>query len=245
MAKFTVPLHQSGKRNRSECSIDVLNELAEAEFQGAEDYCLVNSIDFGILNNIPVAGEFCELGFDDVYYLNNYYLSTGLKLRKLYKDQFDSELSPSSLRKKHYEIGTQLVEPFEKKVGVNLSSFQVLSIPRSGNYIANGFCDDFEGRFLMSKVPENVVSDMDESKGLVIIDSVIDSGNTIRNLLQSLPDSYVQPIHVVCLAINIKALSMIENFSERVEFHCLGFSNKVSRPIGMQDMGARLYGTPD
>jgi len=80
---------------------------------------------------------------------------------------------------------------------------------------------------------------------LVIIDSVIDTGNTVRNILDSIPNSYSQPIHIVCLAINIKALTMIEEFRERVSFHCLGFSNKANRPTGTLDMGARLYGTPD
>jgi adenylate kinase/uracil phosphoribosyltransferase len=237
--------NNSGKRNRSECNIDVLNELAEAEFQGAEDYCLLNSIGFGILHNIPKAGEFCEVGFDDVYYLNDYYLSTDAKLRQLYKAQFESNLSPSCLRKKHYEIGTQLVVPFIEKTGVHPANYQVLSIPRSGNYIASGFCDSFDGRFIMSKMPEDVVSDIDKSKALVIIDSVIDTGNTICNILESFPNSYQKPIHVVCLAINIKALEMIEGYSGRVEFHCLGFSNKANRPKGIFDMGARLYGTPN
>ena len=237
--------NKSGKRNRSECSIDVLNELAEEEFQGAEDYCLLNSIGFGVLNNIPSEGQFLEVSFDDVYYLNDYYLSTDLTLRALYKAQFDSDLSPSSLRKKHYEIGTQLVKPFIEKTELDSADYQVLSIPRSGNYIANGFCESFDGRFIMSKMPEDIIYDMDESKGLVIIDSVIDTGNTIRNILESLPDSYQQPVHVVCLAINIKALEMIESYQGRVEFHCLGFSNKANRPVGTLDMGARLYGAPD
>ncbi len=237
--------NKSGKRDRRECSVDVLNELAEAEFQGAEDYCLLNSIGFGVLNNTPVAGQFLEVGFDDVYYLNDYYLSTDSKLRQLYKDQFESELSPSCLRKKHYEIGTQLVAPFVEKTGLLPASYQVLSIPRSGNYIANGFCDDFNGRFLMSKDPVEVVHEMNMNEPLVIIDSVIDTGNTVRNILDSIPNSYSQPIHIVCLAINIKALTMIEEFRERVSFHCLGFSNKANRPTGTLDMGARLYGTPD
>ena len=242
--------NKSGKRSRRDCSIDVLNELAEAEFQGAEDYCLVNSIGFGVLNNSPTEDEFAEVVFydakpDDVCYLNEYYLSTDLKLRQMYKAQFDSDLSPSSLRKRHYDVGTQLVKPFFEKSKLEPADYQVLSIPRSGNYIANGFCDDFEGRFIMSKMPEDVISDMDESKALVIIDSVVDTGTTIRNILDAIPSSYSQPIHVICLAINIKALEMIEDFSERVEFHCLGFSNKANRPTGTLDMGARLYGTPD
>jgi uracil phosphoribosyltransferase len=225
-------------------SIDVLNELAEDEFQGAEDYCLMNSIGFGVLNNIPSDGHFFEVGFDDVYYLNDYYLSTDDKLRDLYKEQFSSELPPSSLRKQHYELGTQLVEPFEKKVGTELSNFQVLSIPRSGNYIANGFCKNFDGRLIMSKVPADVVCNLDKTKALVIIDSVIDSGNTVRNIIEELPSTYSESIHVVCLAINIKALGMIEGYKGTVEFHCLGFSNKANRPKGVLDMGARLYGTP-
>ena len=237
--------NKSGKRSRRDCSIDVLNEFSESEFQGAEDYCLMNSIGFGLLNNIPSDGAFCEVCFDDVHYLNDYYLSTDSQLRELYKAQFEGNLSPSCLRKKHYEIGAQLVAPFIEKTGIQPASYQVLSIPRSGNYIANGFCDSFDGIFIMSKMPADVISDMDVSKALVIIDSVMDTGNTVRNILESLPDSYQQPIHVVCLAINIKALEMIEGYSGRVEFHCLGFSNKANRPKGIFDMGARLYGTPN
>lgn len=237
--------NKSGKRDRSECSIDVLNELAEAEFQGAEDYCLLNSIGFGVLHNIPTAGEFLDVGFDDVYYLNDYYLSTDAKLRQLYKAQFDSDLSPSSLRKKHYEIGAQLVGPFANKTGLEPPSYQVLSIPRSGNYIANGFCDEFDGRLLMNKDPTVVVREINMNKPLVIIDSVIDTGNTVCNIIEALPSSYAQPIHVVCLAINVKALNMIGSYKGSVEFHCLGFSNKANRPKGIFDMGARLYGTPD
>lgn len=237
--------NKSGKRDRSECSIDVLNELAEAEFLGTEDYCLVNSIGFGVLNNIPAAGEFCEVGFDDVYFLNDYYLSTDSKLRQLYMAQFDSDLSPSELRKQHYEIGAQLVEPFMEKTGLQPASYQVLSIPRSGNYIANGFCDEFDGRLIMSKDPTEVTHEINMNEPLVIIDSVIDTGNTVCNIIEALPSSYSQPIHVVCLAINIKALDMIESYKGVVEFHCLGFSNKANRPKGIFDMGARLYGSPD
>lgn len=59
-----------------------------------------------------------------------------------------------------------------------------------------------------------------------------------RNILETLPDSYVQPIPVICLAINIKALEMIESYQSCIEFHCLGFSNKANRPIGMQRFGS-------
>lgn len=234
----------SGVRKRKGLSIPTLQGLAEVEFQAAEDYCIKNSIKFGILNNLDPSFKFAKQFHEDVRYLNGYYLPSSVDLRNKYKNQFSPELSPSDLRKQHHEIGAMLVAPFVTKEGLNPEDYQVLSIPRSGNSIANGFTDNFNGRYLMSKSPLDVANQIDFNKPLLIIDSVIDSGNTVANIIKGLPDSYTQPVHVICLAINIKSLNLIESFKNKVSFHCLGFSNKEGRPTGSSDMGARLYGTP-
>jgi adenylate kinase len=233
----------TSKRRRDEVSIDTLNQRSEAEFQAAEEYCIKNTIGFGVLNNIPENGNFNRLCLDDVRYLNNYYLKADKKLRTLYKDQFDPGLLPSELRKHHFEIGQLIMEPFIKKAALSMDNYQVLSIPRSGNFIANGFCDDFNGMILMCKKPSGILKHLDHTKSLVIIDSVIDTCTTVENIINAIPSSFSEPIHVICMAINIKALSVIESLEGKVTFHCLGFSNKAKRPEGKSDMGARLYGT--
>ncbi len=234
----------SGLRERKVANIPVLQNLAEDEFQAAEDYCIKNEIEFGILNNLVPDFESTKQYHEDVRYLNSYYLPSTVELRNKYKNQFSPSLSPSDLRKQHYEIGMMLVMPFVEKEGLNPEDYQVLSIPRSGNYIANGFTANFDGRLLMSKEFSEVNSQIDYKRPLIVIDSVIDSGNTIGNIINGLPESYTQPIHIICLAINIKSLDLIESFKNKVSFHCLGFSNKEGRPTGLLDMGARLYGTP-
>ncbi len=234
----------SGIRERRGVSIPLLQDLAEDEFQAAEDYCIKNEIDFGVLNNLDPCFKIDKKFHEDVRNLNSYYLPSSIGLRNKYKNQFSTSLSPSDLRKLHYEIGVMLVAPFVEKEGLNPEDYQVLSIPRSGNYIANGFIDKFDGRLLMSENPFEVCQQIDHKKPLIIIDSVIDSGNTVGCIINGLPDSYTQPIHVICLAINIKSLDLIESYKNRVFFHCLGFSNKEGRPTGSSDMGARLYGTP-
>jgi adenylate kinase len=234
----------SSVRRRKGVSIPVLQNLAEDEFQAAEDYCIENSIEFGVLNNLDPDFAICKTYHDDVRYLNSYYLPASFELRDKYKAQFCPSLSPSVLRKQHYEIGEMLLAPFAEKEGLENQDCQVLSIPRSGNFIANGFAANFDGRLLMSKDPSEVSDQLDYKKPLLIIDSVIDSGNTVCKIVNGLPASYTQPIHVICLAINIKSLDVIESFKHKVSFHCLGFSNKEGRPTGLQDMGARLYGTP-
>jgi len=234
----------SGVRERKGASIPLLQDLAEDEFQAAEDYCIKNSIEFGVLNNLDPNFKIGKQYHEDVRYLNSYYLPSSIELRNKYKKQFSTSLLPSDLRKLHYEIGAMLVAPFVEKEGLNPEDYQVLSIPRSGNYIANGFIDNFNGRLLMSKDPVEVSQQIDHKKPLVVIDSVIDSGKTVCNIINGLPDSYTQPVHVICLAINIKSLNLIEPYKNRVSFHCLGFSNKEGRPTGTSDMGARLCGTP-
>lgn len=234
----------SGERERKTESISELQKLAEDEFQAAEDYCLNNKIEFGVLNNSDPSFSFDKKYNEDVRYLNNYYLPSSDDLRNKYINQFSSILTPSILRKQHYEIGKMLVQPFVDKTGLNIEDYQVLSIPRSGNYIAGGFTVDFDGRLLMSKDPSEINSQIDFKKPLVIIDSVIDSGNTVSNIINGLPASFTQPIYVLCMAINIKSLDLIESFKNKASFLCLGFSNKEGRPTGVADMGARLYGTP-
>ncbi|GHB59056.1 hypothetical protein GCM10008107_05230 [Psychrosphaera saromensis] len=231
------------KRRRDEVNIDRLNKRTEAEFQAAEDYCYKNNIEFGVLNNIFENDNFLSLGLDDVRYLNNYYVKADSKLRTLYKDQFDPKLSPSELRKYHFKIGELIVDPLIQKTGLTPERYQVLSIPRSGNIIANGFCNEFNGMILMCKEPSEIVKELDPNKPLIIIDSVIDTCSTVKKIINGIPSSFSKPIHMVCMAINIKALTVIESLESKVTFHCLGFSNKVKRPEGKSDMGARLYGT--
>ncbi len=235
----------SGVRKRKVESISVLQNLAEDEFQAAEDYCIENEIEFGVLNNLDPSFASCKKYHEDVRYLNSYYLPSSVELRSKYKAQFCPSLSPSDLRKQHYKIGELLFASFSEKEGLGNQDYQVLSIPRSGNFIANGFAANFDGRLLMSKDPNEVSDQLDYKKPLLLIDSVMDSGNTIRTIINGLPASYTQPIHVICLAINIKSLDVMESFENKVSFHCLGFSNKEGRPTGRQDMGARLYGTPN
>jgi energy-coupling factor transporter ATP-binding protein EcfA2 len=233
----------SGIRKRKRSSVTELRNIAEYEFQAAEDYCIKNEIEFGVLNNLQLSAGVSKLFDQDIRFLNDYYLSTDSELRKEYKEQFSSELKPSVLRKKHYNIGRMMLDYFLKKEDFEGKGYQVLAVPRSGACIAGGFTSNFNGKLLMSKVPSEVSSEIDISQPLIIIDSVIDSGSTICNIIKEIPYSYKQPIHVICLAINIKALDLIESFGNRVSFHCLGFSNKEVRPAGEMDMGARLFGT--
>ena len=231
--------NDSIKRLRNTKSIEELKCLAENEFIAAESFCLSNNIKFGILNNLN-----CSEGrFQDVMFLNKYILTADSDIRADYLEQFNPDILPSKLRKIHYQIGDSLRIHFLKKTGVLLSECQVIAVPRSGNKLADGFVSEFDGSIMVEPSKDRIDEYLEKDKGLVIIDSVIDSGATIKNILDSLPDDYTQTIHVICLAINIKALGLLSSVKEQVSFHCIGFSNKEDRPKGKEDMGARLYGT--
>lgn len=235
--------NSSKVRNRKVRSLEEIKERSEKEFQAAEDYCIKNNIEFGVLNHTLSDGVFTSKRYSDVVFLNEYYLPQTLEMRSLYGKQFDSELSPSALRRLHHKIGELLVNSFYSKTNLAQENYQVISMDRSGNYISNGFINNYDGNFYMYKKSDNNEFSVYENKSIVIIDSVIDSGKTIKNIVESLPESYSETIHVICLSINVKALDMIFSLKHKVSFHCLGFSNKEDRPTGKGDMGARLYGT--
>ncbi len=229
----------AGLRKRKELELNKLMELSEEEFQASEDYCIKNKLKFGVIDNF----DKCKRGYNSVRYLNNYYLSHDEKLRTKYIGQFNQKLSPSKLRRCHYNIGKMIIKPFITKSKISQNNCQILSIPRSGNFITNGFASKFDGCLLTLNDLSITKGEFDLDKPLIIIDSVIDTGNTIKEVLKKIPDFYTHPIHIICLSINIKSLGLIESLKDKASFHCLGFSNKEIRPSGALDMGARLYGT--
>ncbi|WP_461535546.1 AAA family ATPase [Spongorhabdus nitratireducens] len=231
--------NRHNSRKRVELDIHELMALSEAEFQAAEDYCLRKKLKFGILENIDISRR----KYSSVQYINNYYLPYDFRLRSCYLSQFDQNLLPSELRHQHYTLGSMLVSPFLNKTGMEEDEYQIMSVPRSGNFIANGFASNFNGRFLQSDCSVSFERELDFDKPIIIIDSVIDSGNTIHKILKRLPDNFNQPVHVICLAINIKSLDLVKSMEATASFHCLGFSNKEVRPERNLDMGARLFGT--
>lgn len=220
-----------------------LKELSEIEFQAAEDYCLKNKLQFAFLNSTHENGEFTSKRFSDVTFLNNYFLPQNEELRSKYQDQFDFDLKPSVLRERHLEIGRLIEESFHSKIDIGKSNYQVISMDRSGNFIANGFVHNFDGQYSTYHQVSSSIDLVSMDQDVVIIDSVIDTGATIEDIVGRLPNNYNKQIHVICLCINIKSIPKLQTLSNRVTFHCLGFSNKEDRPTGKKDMGARLYGT--
>ncbi|MCA0936665.1 AAA family ATPase [Vibrio alginolyticus] len=230
-------------RRREVKSRNTLKELSEIEFQAAEDYCLKNKLHFGFLNSTDKSGEFASKRFSDITFLNSYLLKQNNELRQKYKQQFDFDLKPSKLRNLHLEIGRLIESSFHSKVDISKDNYRVISMDRSGNFIANGFVHDFDGQY---STYHKGCSDTDlicMDQDVVIIDSVIDTGATIEDIVRRFPSNYNKRVHVICLCINIKSLPKLKTLGGKVSFHCLGFSNKEDRPTGKKDMGARLYGT--
>ncbi|EJF9997246.1 phosphoribosyltransferase [Vibrio parahaemolyticus] len=230
-------------RCRNVKKINKLKELSEIEFQAAEDYCLKNKLDFGFLNATDNNGEFASKRFSDITFLNHYLLPQNEELRDKYKDQFDFGLKPSCLRERHLDIGRLIEHSFHTKIDISKDSYQVISMDRSGNFIANGFVHNFDGQYSTYHQGCSAIDLVSMDKDLIIIDSVIDTGATIEDIVGRFPSNYNKQIHVICLCINIKSLPKLQALSNKVTFHCLGFSNKEDRPTGKKDMGARLYGT--
>ncbi|TCS43106.1 AAA family ATPase [Reinekea marinisedimentorum] len=229
------------KRNRQAKDLSELTQLQEREFAQAEDYCLKNKLPLGVIQNSLNNTATIK----DIRFLNKHYLPQTKRLRELYKKQFNFDVTGPELRRMHLEIGQLMYHAFMSKAGHLPDSYQVLAIPRSGNMLAVGFTDTFNGPFLWNERNSSEIQGL-TSQNLIIIDSVIDTGKTITDTINKLPEGlygFRGHIHIVCLAINIKALKIIEALSPNIHIHCLGFSNKEDRPKGQKDMGARLFCT--
>lgn len=226
-------------RKRKTISIDEIMKNSEKEFHAAESYCLKENIDFGVLDNNALEVK----KYTNVIYLNKYFISSCDELRRKYLDQFDFGLSPSQLRKKHYEIGSILFDVFFKKYELDQQDFQIMGVPRSGNFITAGFVSSFDGNFISDDGSIRIEKDLDYEKKLIILDSVIDTGNKISDVIGRVSKKYNKKVYVICLSINVKSLALVKSLENKAEFLCLGFSNKELRPNGKRDMGARLYGT--
>ena len=112
----------------------------------------------------------------------------------------DSGISGPELAKAHMELGKYLAEKFPQ---MNPEETTVVAMLRGGIFFAEGIYFQLGCKFQLYD-PKHEDFIRPETKNVIIVDSVINTGHTIKKILE--PD-----MMVACSVINEKAVELFEN----------------------------------
>lgn len=166
------------------------------------------------------------------------------------------------LAKIHEEIGTilgkhlvnsfplkkRLVENSQGKENldtvVNLENVTLVGLMRAGLYIALGVRSIFEDDkhvFLLSHTENDVDLEYINDKHVVIIDSVINTGQTIRKYLDRCANA--KSLSVLSIVVQDKFIDIANLHYPEVKFYVSRISSNYYVGSGGIDTGNRLFGT--
>ena len=173
-----------------------------------------------------------------------------------------ADLSPKELSEIHKKIGEMLsykiVESFDLesvdiqhvqgiRTGESLSKDEkvlILVMMRSGLYLADGLKNIFNPNYYMEFVYgdfEHILEKYDGSYSLIVADSVINTGKTMKNILEaSLKHNFKRKIGVA-LVMHNGALEIFSDI-EDLEIHVARISTNFYVGKGKTDTGNRLFG---
>ena len=173
-----------------------------------------------------------------------------------------STLSTVELSEVHKKLGEllsyKLLEEFQmteleidhvqgKKTGYGLDlneKFLIIVLMRGGLYVADGFKNIFDGKYdfeminstkEITKIKENYNL---ESTNIVIIDSVINTGNSIQEIVDLLPKNKI--LYIISLVMQEKAKELFSNY-ENLVFYISRESSNFYIGKGNIDTGNRLF----
>lgn len=170
------------------------------------------------------------------------------------------DITPFQLCQIHFELGKylayEIAEEFNleeydiqhpqgirKGKKLNEDEISILSIIRAGNYASEGIRYVFQNSAYYQTFAniDNIPSL--KNKSIIIVDSVINTGNTIRPLLNKLLSQNVKKVIVACLVIPKKTAIEIEHEYPDVHFYAARVSENSYVGTGKSDTGNRLFGT--
>jgi len=182
-----------------------------------------------------------------------------------------ADLDPKDLSEAHQELGKfvalHVVQEFEieeyllkhcqgQRLGVRLKNetgIAVLCLMRAGLYMAQGF------RFILRSAqfypvspkrgvglsPEEVIEvSSGKPHSLIIVDSVVNSGSTIRPIFAQAKAMGVSKVIVAAAVSPMEQADSIAREYPEVRFYCSRTSSNSYVGKGGTDTGNRLFGTP-
>lgn len=145
----------------------------------------------------------------------------------------DSGVSGPALAKAHMELGELLGECF---IGLDPEDTTIVAMLRGGLFFAEGLYFKIGCKFQVYD-PKREKFIRPKTKNIILVDSVINTGNTIRDILE--PDMFV-----ACCVINEKAVSLFDKqlYTIRVSENSY-VGSYVAQQVGMRgpDTTMRLF----
>jgi len=173
-----------------------------------------------------------------------------------------ADLSGPMLAEAHRSVGVELAAsiaihltleetPIEHVTGPSTgvqikpgSELIVIAMMRAGLFVAEGIWASIPGSTLvLQSVNVSLQTLRAKDRTIVIVDSVINTGNSIRNVLamvKKLEPSYVAVASLVAFRGNLDKL--VDDFPD-VDFHVARVSDHSYVGKGPTDTGSRLFGT--
>jgi len=175
-----------------------------------------------------------------------------------------ADLTPGQLSKVHVKLGElisykilqtinledieiQHVQGIRKGIGI-ASSENILLIAqmRSGLFVSEGIKEIFDGRCIFEMIEtENDLPEIMQKYGpeynIIVVDSVINTGKTMKKILDHLVQKGYKRIFAVSLVINSNAVKLFEDYKD-VELFVARTSDNFYKGEGNTDTGNRLFG---
>lgn len=147
---------------------------------------------------------------------------------------------------KLHEIDIQHVQGVKKgKALINKEQIAIISMMRSGLYAAEGVRSIFsESMFIIESADIKSICTKYEmgNKTVIVIDAVINTGKTIKTVLDTLIINKCSRIIVATLLMQNEALSLADLYKD-VSFYVLRVSENKYVGKGKSDTGNRLFNT--
>lgn len=175
-----------------------------------------------------------------------------------------ADLNPGQLSKVHIKLGElisykilqtidledieiQHVQGIRKGIGIAFSEkILIIAQMRSGLFVAEGIKEIFDGkyRFEMMETENDlrkIMHKYGQEYNVIIADSVINTGKTMKNILDHLVQKKYKRIFVATLVINSNGVELLKDYKD-IELYVARISDNFYKGIGNTDTGNRLFG---
>ncbi|MHA1230070.1 MAG: uracil phosphoribosyltransferase [Candidatus Helarchaeota archaeon] len=180
------------------------------------------------------------------------------------------DITPYTLTKSHIELGRYLIyqicDEFELedckikhpqgiKTGRKIKNEEdiiILCCMRSGLYLTEGlrtilqnsptYLINPDKEFGLSDSKYNIFGDLSD-KIVIVVDAVINTGATVKKLLDQLSNKNPKKLIVVCLVMPIPTAELFKKNYPDIIFYVARTSNNQYVGRGITDTGNRLFGT--
>lgn len=127
------------------------------------------------------------------------------------KTKSNSGISGNELANTHFKLGEILGETLKSSIDENKTT--IVSILRGGLFISNGIYSKFNGHYQLynDKTDKDFGIENKNDETIILIDSVINSGNTILKLIDKIEKNNINII-IIAVVIQEKALKKLDKY---------------------------------